>query len=251
MRRYDTGRRPSPRAVAVVAVVLTVLIGTAVWLLGSGGPTDSPDDSTSGQRTAATPDISHDAPTSAPPDGVVLPEGTDQVDGHPTGFPASDLGPVAAQVAIARAQAGFDYDQAAQVAGIYAAPEARDVLEDRSRAAVAQRREQAGVADTGEVPAPVSYAVTPIAFTVAELDSGTYAVSLLSYVSLTDAKGTNGDFLYSGTQLFNWIDDDWKVVQGTKADIDQLTTTGQPAAAAPGTPEYEDAGWIAIRGEHQ
>ncbi|SMX87365.1 hypothetical protein BSP109_02207 [Brevibacterium sp. Mu109] len=251
MRRYDTGRRPSPRAVAVVAVVLAVLIGTAVWLLGSGDPTDSPDGSRSGQPTAATPDISREAPTTAPPDGVVLPEGTDQVDGHPTGFPASDLGPVAVQVAIARAQVGFDYDQAAHVASIYAAPDTRKVLEERSRAAVTQRREQAGVPDTGEVPAPVSYAVTPIAFTVAELDSGTWAVSLLSYVSLTDVEGTIGDFLYSGTQLFSWIDEDWKVVQGTKADIDELTAAGQPAAAAPGTPEYEDAGWIGIRGEYQ
>lgn len=251
MRRYGTGRRPSPRGVVVVVLVLAVLIGTVVWLLGSGDPTDDPDGSTGGQSTAATPDIRRDAPSSAPPDGVVLPEGTDQVDGHPTGFPASDLGPVAAQVAIARAQVGFDYDQAAQVAGIYGAPDARDVLEDRSRAAVAQRREQAGVPAKGEVPAPAAYAVTPIAFTVTELDSGTYAVSLLSYVSLTDAEGTIGDFLYSGTQLFSWIDEDWKVVQGAEADIDQLTTAGQPAAAAPGTPEYEDAGWIAIHGEHQ
>lgn len=250
MRSYGTSHRLSRPLLMAAACLALVLVGAAVWLMAPGSR-DSTHRSPAGQRAGETTQISRDAPSTAPPDGVVLPEGSDQVDGHPVGFPASDLGPVAAQVAIAQAQTGFDYDRAARVARIYAAPQARTVLEDRSRDAVEQRRTQAGVPATGEVPAPASYAVTPIAFTITELDSGIYAVNLLSYVSLTDAEGTVADFLYSGTQLFDWIDGDWKVVQGTQADLDQLAASGPPPAVAPDTPEYDSAGWMTIRGEYQ
>jgi hypothetical protein len=182
---------------------------------------------------------------------VVLPEGSDQVDGYPTGFPHSDLGPVAAQAALARAQIGFDYDHAAQVAGIYAAPDAHWVLEERSRAAVRLRREQAGVPATGRVPAPASYALTPVAFTLTELDTDYYAVNLLSYVTLTTTDGTTRDTLYAGTQLFRWIEGDWKVVEGSRDDLAPLIGEGPPQAAPPRTPEFTEAGWNLIRGEYQ
>jgi hypothetical protein len=182
---------------------------------------------------------------------VVLPEGSDQVDGYPTGFPHSDLGPVAAQAALARAQIGFDYDQAAQLAGIYAAPDAHWILEERSRAAVRLRREQAGIPADGEVPAPASYALTPVAFAVTELDTDYYAVNLLSYVTLTTADGNTQDSMYAGTQLFRWIEGDWKVVEGSLDDQARLIAEGQPQAARPGTPEFTQAGWILLRGEYQ
>lgn len=250
MRRHEPRYRTPARAWIPVVVVLMVLAGTAVWLLaGRDGSSDDRKESSPGSGADGTAEISHEAPSAPTPDGVILPDGSDQVDGHPVRFPATDLGAVATQVAIARAQIGFDYDQAARIAGIYAAPDTRTVLEERSRAAVAQRREQAGAPREGVVPPLVSYAVTPIAFTVHELDTGTYAVNLLSYVSMTEADGTIADFLYAGTQLFGWIDGDWKVVHGSRADLDQLTITGPPPAAAPGTAEYEHAGWIAIGGE--
>lgn len=251
MRRYDTGHRPSRRVLTAVVGIVVVLIGVAIWLHGKPDPTGAGNGAAPGQSASNTAEISREVPADPPSDGVALPEGTDQIAGYATGFPASDLGAVSAQVAIARAQVGFDYNQAAQVAGIYAAPDTRAVLEERSRAAVALRRDQAGVSADGKVPAPASYAVTPVAFTLEELDSGNYAVSLLSYVSLTDAEGTIGDFLYCGTQVFGWIEGDWKVIQPSQADLEHLVATGPPPAVAPETPEYERAGWITIRGEYQ
>jgi len=101
------------------------------------------------------------------------------------------------------------------------------------------------------VPAPASYAVTPVAFTVEELDTDYYVVNLLSYITLTTTEGKVSDFLYAGTQPVRWTDGDWKLVQGTGAEYQQLIDEGQPKAVAPGTPEFDQAGWIPIDGEPQ
>ena len=80
--------------------------------------------------------------------------------------------------------------------------------------------------------------MTPIAYTLEELDTGYYAVNLLSYVTLTTAGGQVKDSLYAGTQLMRWLDGDWRLVQGSEADIEHLVSEGQPQAVAPGTPEF-------------
>jgi hypothetical protein len=188
------------------------------------------------------------APDSPPLDGVTLPDASDYVDGYPVGFPYSDLGAAATAVAVTRAQIGFDYDQATDVARIYAAGEDRAAVEDLSRDAVAARRQRAGGSASGDVPAPASYAATPIAFTVAELGVDYYAVNVLSYSTLTHVNGTGETLLYAGTQLVRWVGGDWKLVDGSDADIQRLIDQGQPAAAVPGTPAFERAGWIPIRG---
>jgi len=245
-----------------VLVAIAVLVATAVWL-GARGRTDDNTgaDETTGDSTSQAgqqgQNVSVDqvAPESAPADGVVIPTGADQVDGYPTRFPQTDLGAVALQVEVAKAQVGFDYDQAAAVAGLYANPEDKGVFEQRARDAVALRRQQAGVPKEGDVPPPASYAVTPIAYTLEELDTGYYAVNLLSYVTLTTANGKVSDGLYAGTQLMRWLEvdgvGDWRLVQGSTADIEHLVSTGQPKAVAPGTPEYKQAGWIPINGAPQ
>lgn len=191
------------------------------------------------------------SPTTPSATGVVIPTGADQVDGHPTGFPATDLGAVAIQIELARAQLGFDYDEAARVASLYANPADRTVFEQRARASVDQRRQQAGVALQGKVAAPASYAVTPLAYTLEELAPGYYAVNLLSYVTLTAVDGTSKDNLTASTQLVRWIDGDWRLVEGSAQDIDRLVTQDQPKAVAPGTTHFAQAGWIAISGAAQ
>ncbi|WP_068114001.1 hypothetical protein [Nocardioides dokdonensis] len=239
-----------------VLVAIAVLVATAVWL-GARGRTDdsSGTDKTSGDSSSqpgsrGRTSRSTRSPESAPADGVVIPTGADQVDGYPTRFPQTDLGAVALQVEVAKAQVGFDYDQAAAVAGLYANPEDTAVFEQRARDAVALRRQQAGVPKEGDVPPPASYAVTPIAYTLEELDTGYYAVNLLSYVTLTTANGKVSDGLYAGTQLMRWLEvdgvGDWCLVQA--APQTSSTWSPQPKAVAPGTPEYKQAGWIPING---
>ncbi len=190
------------------------------------------------------------APATPSGDGVALPAGTGQVAGYPTGFPPVDLGAVAVQAALTRAQIGFDYAQAVRVAGVYAAPDARQGMVDRARAAVGLRRGQAGVPARGAVPAPASYALTPVAFTVEELRTGLFAVDLLSYVTLTRVDGTTGNSLYAGAQLLGWVEGDWKVVQGSDADLARLRAQ-QPAVAVPGTRKFARARWTVIRGEYR
>ena len=242
-----------------VLVAIAALVATAVWL-GARGRTDDNGgtDKTTGDASRQTGQqgqsdvVDRVAPETAPADGVVIPTGADHVDGYPTRFPQTDLGAVALQVEVARAQVGFDYDRAAAIAGLYANPEDKAVFEQRARDAVALRRQQADVPKEGEVPPPATYAVTPLAYTLEELDTGKYAVNLLSYVTLTTTNGKVSDGLYAGTQLIRWLEvdgvGDWRLVQGSTADVEHLVSTGQPKAVAPGTPEYQQAGWIPISG---
>jgi hypothetical protein len=257
MKNLTTGNDDS-RATLVrigILVAIATMVATVVWLGARSRADDAGTSDTAGgdnsSQTVENTAVEQVAPDTAPADGVVIPTGTDQVDGHPTGFPATDLGAVALQVEVAKAQLGFDYDQAVTVAGLYANPEDKATFEERARAAVELRRKQAGVPTDGDVPAPASYALTPIAYTLEQLDTGYYAVNLLSYVTLTTADGKVHDSLYAGTQLMRWIDGDWRLVTGSEADIQHLVSEGQPQAVAPGTPEFEKAGWIRINGVPQ
>ena len=258
MKNLTTGNDDSRATLVRIGILVAIagMVATVVWLGArtradddSGGPDSTGEDNSS--QTVENASVEQVAPDTAPADGVVIPTGDDQVDGYPTGFPATDLGAVALQVELAKAQLGFDYGQAVAVARLYANPEDKAVFEERSRAAVALRRQQAGVAKEGDVPAPASYAVTPVAYTLEELDTGYYAVNLLSYVTLTTADGQVKDSLYAGTQLMRWLDGDWRLVQGSDAVIEHLVSEGQPQAVSPGTPEFEKAGWIRINGAPQ
>lgn len=246
MSTYEN--RPRIMPLAILAAI-ALLVAGVVWFVARG------DDAAAGSQrpgetssTEAGQESEQLVPQTPPKDGVVLPQGASQVDGHPVQFPYTDLGAVAVQAEVAKGQVGFDYDQATAIAGIYAAPEDKATFEQRSRDAVALRRKQAGVPAQGEVPAPASYAVTPVAFTVEEIDADYYVVNLLSYITLTTTEGEVSDFLYAGTQLVRWTDGDWKLVQGSGAEYQQLINEGQPQAVAPGTPEFEQAGWIPIDG---
>ena len=261
MKNLTTGNDDS-RATLVrigILVAIATMVATVVWLGARSRADDAGTSDTVGgdnsSQTVENTSVEQVAPDTAPADGVVIPTGTDQVDGHPTGFPATDLGAVALQVEVAKAQLGFDYDQAVTVAGLYADPEDKATFEERARAAVELRRKQAGVPKDGDVPAPASYALTPIAYTLEQLDTGYYAVNLLSYVTLTTADGKVHDGLYAGTQLMRWTEvdgvGDWRLVQGSDEDINHLVSQGQPQAVAPGTPEYKQAGWIPINGAPQ
>ena len=83
-----------------------------------------------------------------------LPAGSHQVDGLPTGFPHDELGAVATAVSATRAQIGFDPDQAAAVAAVYADPAERAAFEDLARGAVATDAGRPAVGPTQEPPPP-------------------------------------------------------------------------------------------------
>ena len=83
-------------------------------------------------------------------------------------------------------------------------PADKAVFEERARDAVALRRQQAGVPRDGDVPAPASYAVTPIAYSLEELGTDYYAVNLLSYVTLTTAHEVVELSLETGAEQRHW-----------------------------------------------
>lgn len=267
MSSRSTSTIPTPAgniARAAVLVVIAVVAATAVWLgtRGDDGATDRDGGATantSGESAGSTSGgsaserLAPENAAAAPADGVSLPTGATHTDGYATGFPYTDLGAVALQVELAKAQIGFDYDQAATVAQLYSDPADQAVFEQRSHDAVALRRQQASVPAEGQVPAPASYAVTPKAYTLTELDTDYYVVNLLSYVTLTSVDGEARDGLYAGTQLVRWVADpdaenggDWKVVEGSTTDLENLVAQGQPKAVAPETKEFEAEGWIMI-----
>jgi len=229
-------------------VVLAALAATAVWLgtRDSGASANNP---TSPSTAARTDAITHLAPTVAPEGGVILPEGSDQIDGLPVKFPYSDLGAIALQVAVTKAQIGFEVTQALALTDIYVADEARGHFADRIRASVALRRQQAGVPETGEPPAPASYAMSPIAYQLEELGPDYYAVSMLSYVTFTTVTGQTRDGYYTGIQFVKWTKGDWKVVQGAPSDLERLSTQSLPASVGPEDPRFLADGWIPLSAE--
>lgn len=216
---------------------------------------------TNGAAPSRRSESKHESPQTSPTGGVVLPSGGDQVGGLATRFPDTDLGAVATQVAVCRAQIGFDYDTATKAVKFYAAPAEVAVFEQRARLAVADRSRAAGVpvsvpanvlAD-GEVPAPASYAVTPVAYHLLELSSNYYAVTLLSYITLTTAGGQSKDGFYAGTGLVKWVPTtsggDWKLTEGTSADVRKVLEVGRPNPAAPGTEKFTSEGWVQLNPE--
>ena len=262
----NTDARPlSIRAAVLIALAVTAaLAAAAVWMLTRPQATDSGDPSASShhtQRNTQTSEagssggsVSRQAsPQTSPKDGVVLPKGAGRVNGLAIRFPYSDLGAVATQVAVSRAQSGFDYDTATTAVRTYADPEQTPVFEQRARLAVAERRKAAGVPAGGETPAPASYAVTPVAYYLQRLDPDYYAVTLLSYITFTTSGGKTEDGFYAGSQLVKWVETksggDWKLTEGTNDDVRQVLDADRPKPAAPGTARFTSEGWIGLNTE--
>ena len=74
-----------------------------------------------------------------------LPVGASSRDGHPVGFPRTELGAAAMVVELNRAQIGVDYDTALTTIRVYAAPEDQAFFDELATSAVAQRRADLGV----------------------------------------------------------------------------------------------------------
>jgi len=241
-RRTFLSQNPNrPRLVAGLLVVAALGAALLVIAIASHDPQPRPAD---GDASASA---TSSLPATQPEEGVVLPAGTGQVAGYPVGFPHTDLGAVAAQAALNQAQIGFDYDQAATVIDVYAAPQDRGVLESRAREAVSYRRTKLAVPLNGAAPAPAAFALTPYAFQLQQLDADCYAVTVLNLASTTDTTGEVRNIYYSGTQIVRWSDRDWKVVAGTPAEQQQVIDQQQPPAVGPNDPQFRQAGWIKIK----
>lgn len=260
----DTTSRPL-RSATVLLIALALLTAAAVWMFTRLLTTDSGDPSARSHHDAQTIQAAssdgaaskQESPQTSPKGGVVLAKGAEQVNGLGTRFPYTDLGAVATQVTVSRAQIGFDYDTAISAVMTYAAPEETAVFEHQARVAVAERRKAAGVPVTvlagGESPAPASYAVTPVAYHLQELNTDYYAVTLLSYITLTTTRGISKDGLYAGTGLVTWVETesggDWKLTEGTNDDVRTVLDADRPKPAAPGTAQFTSEGWIQLNAE--
>lgn len=247
------GRGRLPALMVVVVLVLAVAGYSLMRLLsddstagvGDGGSSTTGSDP--GDEPGADVVVSRRLlPSDPPADGVVLPRGRDVVDGYPVGFEYTDLGAAAAGVAVTRAQVGFDADQATEVVDVYADEGSRAAIVDRARQGVANRRRDAGVPESGAVPAPASYYLSPVAFRIDSLEADYYAVSVLSYATFTTVAGESLDRWYSGTQLLTWDGEDWRLVQGTADDFQRLQQLGLPEAVAPGTGRFGRSRWIPL-----
>lgn len=191
---------------------------------------------------------------------VALPDGSVTVNGFPVGFPPTDLGSVAAAVALARVQIGFDYETASRAARAYGDGDP-DSLAARSEQAVAGRRDALGVPVRGSAPAPASFALTPYAFRVTLISPGRNQVDVLSLISSTTTRGAVTGQRYVGTQVVAWSDtsshsdldaeDDWRITTPTADDLAHVSEHPAPATAGPSaTEKLLDLGWtpIAVKG---
>ena len=251
----------SLRSRTVALIPLTLVTVAAVVIFTRPDTTDSGGPNASAQLNVQSGTVASEhgsastqqSPQTSPKGGVVLPRGAEQDNGLATRFPYTDLGAVATQVAVSRAQIGFDHDTAITAVRTYAAPAETAVFEQLARAAVAERRKAAGVPANGEAPAPTAYAVTPVAYHLLELNTDYYAVTLLSYITFTTTGGKPKDGLYAGTQLVTWVGTksagDWKLTQGTNDDVRKVLDAERPRPAAPGTDQFKHEDWIQLNAE--
>lgn len=240
---------------AVVGSVLLTLLATGLTHRNDNDGGQTEQSSGAGPASTST-QVATSSEGSRAGSEMVLPTGTDQVDGYPVSFPHIDLGAAAALVEFNRAQIGFDYDQAAAIARVYAAPDDVDAVEARASDAVANRRQQLGVPAAGEPAAPAAFALTPFAFTLDELDTDYYAVTVLNLATTTNTNGEIRNIYYSGTQLVRWVSTgdgandeagDWKVVEPSAEDGEQVASLPQLPAVGPTDPQFAKSGWIAIK----
>jgi len=245
--------RPTIVLAAVAGAVVVILMAAGLFSdSDSGGQTGQAGPTNEVTSPSTTPLAAGAASEAAPADQVMLPVGSDQVDGYPVGFPHTDLGAAATLVEFNRAQIGFDYDQSAAIARVYAAPDDPDAVEARSSEAVANRRQQLGVPATGDPAAPAAFALTPFAFTIDELDTDYYAVTVLNLATTTNTNGEVRNLYYSGTQLVRWISTgqgesgDWKVAEPSAEDAEQVASLPRLQGLGPTDPQFAESGWIAI-----
>lgn len=266
-RRRQQGPRRGP-TVAVAAVVGVVMLATMVTgLVHDETGSDSirsPAPPISGEPTStsatAWPQGSHSSDVVGGKVArlgatVALPIGTGEVDGYPVGFPHTGLGAAAAVVGFDRAQIGFDYDRAAAIAGVYAAPADVAALQARARTAVASRRHLLGVPATRAPAAPAAFALTPFAFTLDELTADSYVVTVLNLATTTHTNSWVRNLYYSGTQVVRWVSDDstaddldgdWKVVDPSPGGLRRIAVLPHLPAIGPRDPRFVDSGWTAI-----
>lgn len=245
----DNKQSPGARVAALI-VVVAIIAATTVWLFTRGEANDASATSATGTSDSgsAAPEASSRrvSPDTSPQGGVVLPDGAEQDHGLPVELPYTDLGAVAAHAAVTRAQIGFDYDTATTAVQTYADPADAMVFEARASQAVQERRRAVGAPARGRVAPPASYAATPIAYSLLELDTDYYAVTLLSHITLTTVNAEVKDGFYGGTGLVKWVDGDWRLVEGSAADVQDVIDNGLPQPAAPGTPEFDEQDWIQL-----
>lgn len=265
---YGYGPEPSRArhllVLAAAALALVLLLGAVVGVIGlvtSDGPDDDTNDSpATSTSTTGGPSGSGEQAARNPgewetdPD-TELPIGATSRDGHPVGFPNTEVGAAALVVELNRAQIGLDYDTALTTIRVYAAPEDQAFFDALATSAVDQRRKELGVPGGGEVNAPAGYAQTPIGYQVEEYGQDHYLVSVLNEVTTTTANGQVNRTAYVGQQFVQWTPDsqdgqegagDWQLVEPSDADRTQLLATPVPAVADLGSAAFEQAGWSAL-----
>lgn len=247
-----------------ILTILALVAAVAVYAITAAANGNTAGQETDDQphtRTEATNETEEEpearseqvAPETPPADGVELPTGSTTTEGLPTGFPYTDLGAVAMQVHLTTTEGAFDYDQSARTARVYASPELAIDLDAAVHRAVSQRRTEAGLPADGEPVAPASYVITPMAFTVAELEPDLYAVTLLSIHSTTTVDGEVTHTWHTEVGLSDWVEGDWKAVTGEGLDLDleQIAADHLHPARGPDSPEFAEVGWIPIKGAYQ
>ncbi len=173
---------------------------------------------------------------------VVLPEGKDQIEEFPVGFPRTPEGAAAAEVTKDRYGTTLDYQLANTVARIYLAPTLTAMADQASTATVQALRTKLGVNVSGPAPIGTSAVSRPLGVQWTKTADGRVEVSVLTQVDYR-MPGKAWSELAAATTVWQWMQGaagrpaDWRLVDGRRPD----------AALAPiGSKGFNDAGWIAI-----
>ncbi|GAA3843825.1 hypothetical protein GCM10022226_78520 [Sphaerisporangium flaviroseum] len=243
-------RRASIGALIAVGALIAIVMVAVALLDGDGRPSSAPPpSSTSTPPHPPTSDSVPEVPGSsqAPRASAQLPKPGDYLRGlYPVRFPHTAAGATAAAAAMYQYTWTVDPTHATRVVGVYVASEAQQSARRTAVDSVRYFRKQMDLPATGEVPAAATIAVRPIGvqWKIVDADNVYASVSM----SIDMLPGTGEPSLTAPAA--STVHMQWRAaVRG--GDWVALRTPAQqmpsPHYAEPGTPQFTQQGWLAIR----
>jgi len=238
----DHTPRRGPR-IAAAAGLTVVLIGagTAIGFVVGGSSSHSPTSRALPAAPSAPPSTAASSPpatnATATPGMIVLPHATGLENGLAVGWPHSDEGAIAMNVAADTALgASFDLDREASIERTLA-PTARGGVAEVI-AVVRRGRAKSGIAADGPLPAGVLSSITDSMAKIIASHGDQRTVCTWGVLKVTGVPvPTNAPA--TGCYLIGWVNGDWHIVGDGPDQPATVFTPGDPASVA--------AGWRVLR----
>lgn len=233
-------RRRRMTLLSAAGLFLVVALALSLLVASSGGSKDPQPPS----GVVPPSPLDPASPTPNQQGWVRLPAATAQADGFPVGFPRSPQGAAAAMASMLQATWTLNAWQARRASAVYAHPAARDAAVEGGAQSTRDFRADLGLPLEGDVPAGAYLSVTTVATRWRAVSADEVRVAMMVRIdSGLDAQMTPRSKTVSMGGIWVWDRSvrggDWVFTAGDANDV-------VPELAAPGTPQFAAAGWLAI-----